>query len=117
MRIVATPIPDKSHGIRVWKDISPGNDIPENRDPYTFACNLVHVDDDTCELAQAIGTFNRKVALFVGLKALELGYKKMVFYRPAGKEGTRYASYVSTENGFDHYEVDLLETALKYQLT
>ena len=80
MRLVATRIPEGSHGIRVWVSLGPGDDLPEKKVPYDFACNLIHVDSETCELAQAIGVFNTKVAFAIGRKAKELGYIKMIYY-------------------------------------
>lgn len=107
MRILATPIPSKSHGIRVWHNLEPGDCLPENKEAYSFACNLLHIDDVTCEVAQAIGKFNNEIAIQLGIKAVELGYRKLIFGRATGRAATRWAEFTHTENGLDYYAVDL----------
>lgn len=111
MRIVVTPIPNKSYGVRVWPNLEDSKELPEDKRSYTFACNLIHVDDDTCEVTQAMGEFSNEIAIQLGLKAIELGYKILTFSRSTGGPVTRWATYIKTENGLDYYQVDLIGKA------
>lgn len=109
MRIVATPIPDKSHSIRVWFSLEKGDELPEDKASYDFCCNLDHIDDVTCEVSGAIGKLNNEVNILIGMKAIELGYKLLRFHRSIGGPATHWATKVSSGEGFDYYEVDLVE--------
>ena len=106
MRLLATPIPDGSHGVRVWVGLSPG-DVEPKGDPYQFACNLCHISDDLCEVSQAIGDLSNEVAVLIGLKAHELGYKRLTFRRSMGGLATRWATLTTRKDGMDYYTVDL----------
>lgn len=110
MRVIAVEIPSKSHGIRVWPELEPGLELPEDKSPYSFACNLVHIDENTCEVTQAIGDFSNEVAIGIGLKAIELGYTQLIFCRSQGGPATRWATYLKTDNGLDYYQVNLVIT-------
>lgn len=105
MKLIATPIPNGSHGIRVWAEL-PQGDIDTGED-YAFSCNLIHVAPGVCEVQQAQGDLCNEVAVAIGLKAIELGYSRLRFHRTAGGPATRWASLAKTEGGFDHYDVDL----------
>jgi hypothetical protein len=107
MKLVVTPIPENSHGIRVWNELPAGNELPLEKIPYQFACNLNHVDSDTCEVAQAVGDMTSETVIRIGLTAMELGYKFLIFQRSVGHFATRWAEYSHTEDGLDHYKVDL----------
>ena len=110
MKIIAAPISEGSHGIRVWEEGS-----ADNADPYHFVCNLIHVDSDTCEVAQALGNLTNEAAILIGLKAIELGYKRLIFNRSIGGLATRWASFVGQKGGMDHYEVDLIQALKSYK--
>ena len=107
MRIVATPIPDNSHGIRVWNSLPEGDSLPRNKDDYQFTCIFVRINSESCELAQAQGKLTKRTLFALGEKARELGYKTMLFCRPKGKEPTRWATYLYTKDNLDYYEVNL----------
>lgn len=113
MKIVATPIPNNSHGVRVWLNQPPGDD--DTGEPYEFACNLCRIDEEHCEVSQAIGELSNDVAILIGLKAIELGYKHLTFSRTAGGNATRWARHIRTEGGFDHYDVDLSKALKIYE--
>ena len=108
MRIVLSPIPEGSHGVRLWLRLDPGDTFPVDKDPYDFVCTLIHVDDETCEVAQALGKLNNMALKGIGLKAAQLGYKKLTFCRPKGGSCTSRAQYVRTADNLDYYEVDLV---------
>lgn len=95
--------------MRVWRHLDPSTDLPEHKDSYSFACNLLHIDDDTCEVAQAMGDLDHEVALAIGAKAIELGYKRLIFCRSTGGPAVREAAYVRTHDELDYYEIDLIE--------
>src|SRR6056297_2437418 len=107
MKIIATPIPKGSHGVRVWINLPPG--LKDTGEDYDFACNLVHVDKKTCKIAQAKGKLNNEVAIEIGLKAIALGYKVLKFHRSMGGLATRWATLVRSEDGMDYYIVDLVQ--------
>lgn len=115
MRAVATPIPSGSHGLRLWQDHPPSSTEPEDGAPYSFACNLVRVSDDECELAQAVGAMSNAVVIQIGLAAIKLGYKRMTFRRAEGRFATRWAKYSHTADGMDHYSVDLVKALEIYK--
>lgn len=112
MRVVFTPIPANSFAVRVWRDVPPGDEFPEDKSNYQFACNLHHIDDDTCDSSLAIGEFDNDMAIAIGVKLAELGYKKLLLSRPHGHKATRWAEFSHTENGLDYYAVDL-EAAMR----
>lgn len=105
MKILATPIPDGSHGVRVWVEVPPGD--TDTGEPYQFACNLLHLSDTHCEVAQAIGDLSNDIAIAIGLQAIELGYRNLSFHRSMGGLATRWATLTRRANGMDYYEVDL----------
>ena len=109
MRLIATSIPPKSYGVRVWLDLPPGDELPEDKRPYDFACNLIHIDDDTCEVTQAIGKLTKGVAILIGKKTKELGYKRLLFCRAFGHAATHWGAKVNSQDGLDFYEIDLHE--------
>lgn len=115
MRLVATPIPTGSHGLRVWPDLPPGDTEPDGGPPYAFACNLIRISDDECELSQAIGAMSNRVVIQIGLTAIKLGYKRMTFRRAEGLMATRWAKYSHTADGMDHYSVDLVKALEIYK--
>lgn len=112
MRLIATPLPEKSHGIRVWSALNPLDQLPLDKASYDFCCNLLRVDETTCEVAQAMGNLTDEVAIALGTKAIELGYKRLTFARSAGGPATHWATKIGTHDGLDYYTIDLIE-ALK----
>ena len=110
MKIIAAPISHGSHGIRVWEKGG-----PENADPYHLVCNLIHISDDACEVTQAFGNLTNETAILIGMKAMELGYKRLIFNRSIGGLATRWASFVGQKGGMDHYEVDLVQALKAYK--
>lgn len=109
MKIVTKPIPDKSHSILVWRDLTPGEGLPDDKASYDFCCNLDHIDEDTCEVSRAMGDLDDQVNILIGKVAIKLGYKKLIFHRSIGGPATHWATKVSSGDGFDYYEVDLVE--------
>lgn len=105
MKIVAVPIPDGSHGLRVFRDKMPEDH--QDGDPYDFTCNLCHIDRTTCEVTHAMGDLDNEVAIGIGIKAIDLGYKRLRFERSMGGLATRWAKFDGTKKGMDHYSVDL----------
>lgn len=109
MRLIVTLIPDKSHGIRVWSSLNSLDELPLDKASYDFCCNLLRVDDTTCEVAQAMGKLTDEVAIALGMKAIEIGYKRLTFARSAGGPATRWATRIGTHDGLDYYTIDLIE--------
>jgi hypothetical protein len=107
MKLVVEPIPEGSHGIRVWNNLPPGDELPPDKDDYSFACNLKHIDAKVCEVAQAVGDMTSETVVRIGLAAIRLGYETLIFQRSVGHFATRWAEYSHTEDGLDHYKVDL----------
>ena len=110
MRTVAVPIPDKSHGIRVWDQLPESSEVPKNKEPYDFVCVLKHIDDSTCEVTHAMGDLSNEVSIAIGQKAFDLGYEKLLFCRSSGGPASRWATFLRSEDGLDYYEVDLKRT-------
>lgn len=108
MRIIAVPLPEHSHGVRVWSSLNALDELPLDKASYDFCCNLIRVDDQTCEVAQAMGKLTDEVAVALGMKAIELGYKKLTFARSAGGPATHWATKVGTHDGLDYYQIDLI---------
>lgn len=108
MKILATPIPNGSHGVLVWVEVPPGD--TDTGEPYQFACNLCRLDDDTCEVTQAIGDLSDDVAVLIGLEVIELGYKRLELRVTAGTRVSRWLTYWKTEGGMDYYTCDLMQS-------
>lgn len=113
MKILASKIPEGSHGIRVWPDLPPGD--TDTGEPYAFSCNLAHVAPGVCAVEQGQGELTDAIVVEVGLKAIALGYTRLSFHRTSGGPATRWARLVKTEGGFDYYEVDLIRARAAYQ--
>jgi len=115
MRVIASPIPDGSHGVRVWIHESSGPDEPESKADYDFACNLNRVSDTECYISQAIGDLSDEAAILIGVEAYRLGYRLLTFRRSAGGKATRWATYSHTDDGMDYYYVDLVKAMSAYE--
>lgn len=109
MQVIASSIPNGSHGLIVLPDGAVYGD------DYVLACNLLKVDKSTAEVGQAIGRLNTRSMALIGRKAVELGYTQLMFRRAAGRQATRWARYVETVDGMDIYEIDLREALRIYE--
>lgn len=111
MRVIASPIPDGSQGVRVWVHEPAGDDEPSSKPDYDFCCVLIRLSDTECEVAQAMSRLTSRITgdafAQVGLKAYALGYRVMRFRVKKGRKATRWATYSHTADGMDHYTVDL----------
>lgn len=103
VQIDATKISNGSHEIRVWEDGA----IPNESD-YVFVCVLRHISEETCEVSLAFGDMSSDSNILLGLKAMELGYRYMIFCRLKGAKVTRWAEYLHSDKIYDYYKVDLI---------
>jgi hypothetical protein len=113
MKLLTTPIPDGSLGVRVWLDLPEGD--TDTGEPYQFACNLCRYSDEMCEVTQAIGELSNEVAIMIGLKAIEMGYSYLTFHRSMDGLATRWATLTRRKDGMDYYTVDLMQALEVYE--
>lgn len=112
MKILASSIPNGSYELRIWIDEAAGG-ADRGEDIDTMAV-IHHVDAETCQIGLTHGTLSNDINVGIALKALELGYKKLTFYRSTGGKASRWATKVKTEHNMDYYEVDLIKQLAVY---
>lgn len=111
MHLESTPIPEGSYEIRIWDD-----GVDWHGGKITVVLNLKR-DGDTAIVSMAHGHLSNEMNTLMGLEAIKLGFKKLVFYVPKGQEKvTRWATYTHSDDHFDWYAVNL-ERALEQYLT
>lgn len=109
VKIVTTPIPEGSFSILVWHSLDDSSgEIPSDKRPYDFCCNLNRIDAETCEVARAMGNLTNEVSIAIGRQAIALGFRRLTFFRSAGGPATHWAKFIETRDGLDYYEVDLI---------
>jgi len=59
------------------------------------------------------GHLYNEAIILVGLKAIELGFKRVDFHALKGKKVTRWAKYLHSDDTFDYYTVDLDDAVKK----
>jgi len=106
MKLTATPIPDGSHEIRIWRDEPQGEG--DSGADIDAVCNLWHINDQRCLVTLAKGDLCDCANIMLGLKAMELGYRFLEFSVTEGARVSRHARMIRTADGFDYYEADLL---------
>lgn len=62
------------------------------------------------EVAAAKGDMTSEGNIALGLKAIELGFKALQFHVVKNTRVTRWAEYVSSDENFDYYRVDLINS-------
>jgi hypothetical protein len=102
-------IPEGSYEVRIFA----GDDVPEEAD-ITTVLVLENLGDDVCEVALAHGHLSHEYNVLIAMKAVELGFKRIVFSVLKGKKVTRLAEYLRSDKRFDYYTVDLMAALEEY---
>jgi hypothetical protein len=113
VKILIEPVPEGSHDFRIWAEI-PQSD-GDNGEPYQVTGSYHHIDKDTCEVARVLGELSNEVNIHIGLGAIQLGYKKLVFHRSMGGLATRWAELIRRDDGMAYYRVDLVKALEIYK--
>ncbi len=65
------------------------------------------MEESACVVGFIKGRLTNEMNILIGKKCAELGFKKMIFSRPAGDKATRHATFTHSADGLDWYAVDL----------
>lgn len=114
MKILIEPVPEGSHDFRIFADIpqSPG----DNGEPYQVSGSYHRIDDETCEVCRVLGDLSNEANIQIGLGAIGLGYRYLIFKRSVGGLATRWAELVRKDGVMDYYRVDLKKALEIYEM-
>lgn len=110
VQIDAVSVKEGSHEIRVWE----GDGLVADESPYTFVCVLRNLGNNECEYALAMGDMSNDVNIAIAIKAIELGYKTLKFYKLKGGKVSRWAQYTHSDNIYEYYTIDLVSSYNHY---
>ena len=112
MRSVLTPIPAGSEEIAIWHDLPPG---PDTGEPIDLVCNLWRLSPTECAVTKAKGEMTDAANIEIGIRAYQQGYQRLHFTVAHGHKPSHWAQFVKTENGMDHYLVELGPAIQRYR--
>lgn len=110
-QITAREIPPGSYSLRIF-----GDDVVPNEADIETVLVLRNNGDGVCEAALAHGDLYAAANELIGLKAYELGFKILKFHALKHVKVTRWAAYLSEDEHFKYYEIDL-EAAISFYLS
>ena len=102
MQIEAEKIPQGSYCIRVW------HDSKQYYGDYDVVATLLPRGDGLAEVGFTMGNLTNDVNIAIGLKAYELGFKKLRICVSHGHKVSRWAIFSHSDDKFDYYNVDLV---------
>ena len=102
MVVLEEKIPEGSYILRGFFNEPNETDI----DLVVFLENL---GAGVAEISAAKGNLTPELNVLIGLKAYDLGFRILQFHALKGTKVTRWAEYVSSDNNFDYYRIDLKE--------
>lgn len=94
--------PPGSHKVYIFTE---GGSYEERSHINTTCLFSPYRDGVLCHFVK--GHLNNEVNEAIAAKAFKMGWHTMYLTRPAGANVTRWAQFSHTEDGLDHYTVDL----------
>ena len=102
--VTAESIPHGSYSLRVFR-----GDADPDTAPIDAVLVLENHGDGVGLLGLAKGSLDNDINISLGLKAMELGFKVLVFYVAKGQKVSRWAKFTHSSQKHDYYRVDLAE--------
>lgn len=75
---------------------------------------LKNLGGGIAELSAAKGSLSSDMNILIGLKAIELGFKRLQFSTLRGSKATRWAKKIGSDDSLDHYTIDLQQAQRDY---
>ena len=97
-----------------WKDIPEGSELLRgfnkelNASDIDLVLVLANLGGGVCEIWGAKGELSNETNIEIGLHAFLRGYRVLQFHALKGKQVSRWAELIGSDDTFDYYRVDLI---------